>query len=273
MDRVKGKVAVITGSANGIGEATARLLAREGAKIAIVDIDDVNGERVAAEIQKDGGTALFWHMNVASKQEVERVMGEIFKQFGRLDILVNNAGIAGGRGTPMDVSENEWDRVMNTNLKGAFFCNKFAVPYMIKSGQGSIVNVASCYGIIGCDTPAYDASKGAMRSMTKSDAIVLRKYNIRVNSVHPGNIWTPLFEKLVEKIGGGLEYTAKILSAPVPMNRMGKPEEIAYGILFLASDESSYVTAAELVMDGGMVNAPLPIYPEDPIYPQNIKEK
>jgi NAD(P)-dependent dehydrogenase (short-subunit alcohol dehydrogenase family) len=270
MDRVKGKVAIVTGSGNGIGEATAKLLAREGAKVAIIDIDDENGKRVAREIQTAGGAADFWHLNIADKQGVERVFAAIYEKYGKLNILVNNAGIPGGRCAPFDLTEEEWDRVMNVNLKGTFFCNKFATPYMIKSGGGSIVNVASVYGIIGCDTPVYDASKGAMRAMTKSDAIVLSKFNIRVNSVHPGNIDTPLFRKLVERIGGGVEYTARILSAPVPMKRMGTPEEIAYGILFLASDEASYVTAAELVMDGGMLNAPLPIYPENPIYPEHM---
>jgi NAD(P)-dependent dehydrogenase (short-subunit alcohol dehydrogenase family) len=134
---------------------------------------------------------------------------------------------------------------------------------MIKSGGGSIINVASCYGIIGCDTPVYDTSKGGLRAMSKSDAIQLARYNIRVNSVHPGNIATPLFEQLVEKIGGGLEFTHEILGNMCPLDRMGKPEEIAYGILFLASDEASYVTATELVIDGGMIGAPPPVYPEE----------
>ncbi len=263
MDRLKGKVAIVTGSANGIGDATARLFAREGAKVAIVDIDDENGRRVAKEIQAAGGVADFWHMDVSHAPEVEQVFAEINKKYKQINILVNNAGIAGGRGAPHKVPVEELDRVLATNLKGPFLCNKYAIPYMIKAGGGSIVNIASCYGIIGCDTPAYDASKGALRAMTKSDAIVLRKHNIRVNSVHPGNIWTPLFEKLVDKIGGGLENTARLLSVPVPMARMGKPEEIAWGILFLASDEASYVTGTELIMDGGMVYSPLPIYPPE----------
>jgi NAD(P)-dependent dehydrogenase (short-subunit alcohol dehydrogenase family) len=263
LDRVKGKVAIVTGAANGIGEATARLLAREGAKVAIVDIDDENGRRVAKDIQREGYVADFWHMDVSHAKEVETVFGDIVNNFGLVNILVNNAGIAGGRGAPTAVPEEELDRVMATNLKGPFFCNKYAVPYMSKAGGGSIVNVASCYGIIGCDTPSYDASKGALRAMTKSDSIVLRKHNIRVNSVHPGNIWTPLFEKIVDKIGGGAENTARLLSVPVPLARMGKPEEVAYGILFLASDEASYVTSAELLIDGGMVYAPIPIYPPE----------
>jgi NAD(P)-dependent dehydrogenase (short-subunit alcohol dehydrogenase family) len=263
VDRLKGKVAIVTGAANGIGDATARLFAREGAKVAIVDIDDENGQRVAKEIREAGGDASFWHMDVSHAKEVEKVFTQVYQRYNQINILVNNAGIAGGRGAPHKVPEEELDRVLATNLKGPFFCNKYAIPYMIKSKGGSIVNVASCYGIIGCDTPAYDASKGALRAMTKSDSIVLRKHNIRVNSVHPGNIWTPLFEKIVDKIGGGAENTARLLSVPVPLARMGKPEEVAYGILFLASDEASYVTSAELLIDGGMVYAPLPIYPPE----------
>jgi NAD(P)-dependent dehydrogenase (short-subunit alcohol dehydrogenase family) len=263
LDRVKGKVAIVTGSANGIGEATAKMLAKEGASVAIVDIDDSNGKRVAREIKAAGDIADFWHLDVSQAKEVEKVFAKIARKYGRIDILVNNAGVAGGRGSPTAVPEAELDRVLATNLKGPFFCNKYAVPFMIRVGGGSIVNVASCYGIIGCDTPSYDASKGALRAMTKSDAIVLRKHNIRVNSVHPGNIWTPLFEKIADKIGGGKENTARLLSVPVPLARMGKPEEVAYGILYLASDEASYVTSAELLIDGGMVYAPIPIYPPE----------
>jgi NAD(P)-dependent dehydrogenase (short-subunit alcohol dehydrogenase family) len=262
VDRVKGKVAIVTGAANGIGEATAKLLAREGARVAIVDIDDENGKRVVREIVKESGIADFWHMDISREKEVEKTFSDIYRKYSQLHILVNNAGIPGYRKPPHETTSEEWDRVMNVNLKGAFFCTKYAAPYMIKSGSGSIVNVGSVYGIIGCDTPVYDTSKGGMRAMSKSDALVYAKYNIRVNSVHPGNIITPLFRKIVDKIGGGLENTIKLLSTMCPMDRMGNPEEIAYGILFLASDESSYVTAAELVMDGGMLNAPPPKYPD-----------
>jgi len=263
MDRVKGKAAVVTGSASGIGEATAKLFAAEGAKVAIADINDEGGKRVVKEIRATHGAANYWHMDVSKEDEVKKAMAEIYKEFGKLNVLVNNAGIPGGRKPAFELEVEEWDRVMNTNLKGAFLCTKYASPYMIKSGSGSIVNVASCYGIIGCDTPVYDTSKGGLRAMSKSDAIQLARFNIRVNSVHPGNIATPLFERLVEKIGGGLGFTHEILGNMCPLDRMGKPEEIAYGILFLASDEASYVTATELVIDGGMIGAPPPVYPEE----------
>jgi len=261
MDRVKGKVAIITGAASGIGEATAKLMAGEGAAIAIVDIDDVKGKRVAREIETAGGVAAFWHADVSYAAEVEKAFAEIYQNYGRLNILVNNAGVGGARGAAHKIPEAELDRVMAINMKGPFLCTKYAIPFMSKSGGGSIVNVASVYGIIGGDTPVYDASKGALRSMSKSDAVVLRKHNIRVNSVHPGNIWTPLFEQIEKQLGGIPEETSRLISVSMPAGRMGKPEEVAYGILYLASDEASYVTGAELLIDGGMVNSPLPIYP------------
>ncbi len=261
MDRVKDKVAIVTGGAKGIGEATARLLASEGAAVAIVDIDDENVKRVADEITGANGTAGFWHLDISREDAVKQVFSEVYAKYGRLHILVNNAGIPGYRKPPHETTVEEWDRVMNVNLKGAFFCTKYAAPYMIKSGSGSIINIASVYGIIGCDTPVYDTSKGAMSAMSKSDALVYAKNNIRVNSVHPGNVITPLFKQLVEKIGGGLKNTIRLLSAMCPMDRMGTPEDIANGVLFLASDESSYIMATELVIDGGMLNAPPPVYP------------
>jgi NAD(P)-dependent dehydrogenase (short-subunit alcohol dehydrogenase family) len=263
MNRLKDKVAIVTGSAGGIGEATARLFASEGAGVAIVDIKDEDGKRVAGDIQAEGETADYWHLDISQEKDVEKVFADIVAKYGKLHILVNNAGIPGYRKPAHETSTEEWDRVMNTNLRGAFHCTKYAALHMIKSGGGSIVNVASVYGIVGCDTPVYDTSKGALRAMSKSDAIQYARYNIRVNSVHPGNIITPLFRELVETIGGGLDFTLEILGAMCPMDRMGTPEEIANGILFLASDEASYVTATELVIDGGMLGAPPPVYPEE----------
>lgn len=261
MDRVKDKVAIITGGANGIGEATAKLLAREGASVAIVDIDDGNGKKVASEIKSSGGSASFWHMDVAKEEEVKQVFTDIYSKYSQLHILVNNAGIASPRKAAHETAIEEWDRVMDVNLKGAFFCTKYAVPYILETGPGSVVNVASVYGIIGCDTPIYDTSKGAMRSMTKSDALIYAKDNIRFNSIHPGNIITPLFRKLAAVIDPvGVDNAINKLSASNPLGRMGTPEEIANCILFLASDESSYVTGTELIADGGMVSIPFPVY-------------
>lgn len=261
MDRVKGKVVIVTGAANGIGEATAMLMAEEGAIIAVLDIDDDNGKRVTKEINDAGYAADYWHMDQSHADEVEKVIGEINQKYGKINILVNNAGVGGGRSAPHKTSEAELDRMFNINMKGPFFCTKYAVPYMSKSGGGSIVNVASVYGIIGGDTPAYDASKGALRAMSKSDAVVLRKHKIRVNSLHPGNVWTPLFEQIEKNLGGIPEESDILGSIRVPAGRMAKPKEIAWAILFLASDEASYVNGTELLVDGGMVQAPLPVYP------------
>jgi NAD(P)-dependent dehydrogenase (short-subunit alcohol dehydrogenase family) len=262
MDRVKGKVAIITGAGRGIGAAAARLLAKEGARVAILEIDDANAKKVSDAINTAGGEAVWFHADIRREAEVKKAIDAVWDRWGAVNIMVNNACKPGGRREHIDLPQEEFDAVIGVKFYGMFYCNKYATEYMKKSGGGSIVNVASCYGIIGCDTPIYDASNGAMRAMTKSEAIVYAKYNIRSNSVHPGNIHTELFEELVERIGGGLEYTEKILGRMVPMNRMGTPEEIASGILFLASDESSFMTGAELVMDGGLVNAPPPVYPE-----------
>jgi NAD(P)-dependent dehydrogenase (short-subunit alcohol dehydrogenase family) len=263
MDRVKGKVAIITGGAGGIGEATAKLLAVEGATVAILDIKDNEGNRVSAEISAKGGISDYWHADVSKEEEVKKAITEICGKYGQLNILVNNAGVSGQRKPPHEIATEEWERIININLKGTFLCTKYAAPYMIKSGGGSIVNVASCYGIVASDTPAYNASKGGMRAMSKSDAIQLARFKIRVNSVHPGNVITPLFRELVEKVGGGFDFTQKILNTMCPLDRMGTPEEIAFGILFLASDEASYITATELVIDGGLIGAPTPVYPEE----------
>lgn len=261
MDRVKGKVAVVTGAASGIGEAAVRLMAQEGARVAVVDVDDASGEKVAKDIGSAGGTAGFWHADVSREDDVKNALAAVYDRYGQLHILVNNAGIAGPRKPAHETSVEEWDRVLGVNLKGAFFCTKHSVPYILKTGPGSIVNVASVYGILGCDTPTYDTSKGAMRAMTKSDALIYAKNNIRVNSIHPGNILTPLFRKLAEAIDPiGVDNAIMKLSVANPLGRMGTPEEIANCILFLASDESSYVTGIELLADGGMVNLPFPVY-------------
>jgi len=252
VDRVKDKVAIVTGSASGIGEAAAKLLAWEGARVGIVDIDDKNGDRVLREILSAGGEAVFHHMDVTKEKEIERVFSEIYKKFHKLNILVNNAGTAGDGGPSHLVPNEEWDRVMNINLKGPFWCVKYAVPYMLKSGGGSVVNISSIMGMLG-GASVYGTSKGALRQLTKSDAISYAKDNIRFNSIHPGFILTPLTIKLGAKRPEGAEKSLQDLSRGIPLGRLGKPEEIANGILFLASDESSYVTGTELIIDGGKI--------------------
>jgi NAD(P)-dependent dehydrogenase (short-subunit alcohol dehydrogenase family) len=251
MDRVKNKVAIVTGGGSGIGEATAKLMAKEGAKVAIVDIDEENGKRVAQEIKTAGGTAEFWHMNIANEKEVEKTFAEVNKKFGKLNILVNNAGIVGPAKPSHEYTAEEFDAVMNVNLRGTFFCTKHAAPYILKTGNGSIVNISSIMGMLGGPAIAYNTSKGAIRNLTKADAFMYSRKGIRVNSVHPGYIVTPLFTKMASKEPDGLEVAIKREGGRVPMGRMGQAEEIANGILFLASDEASYVTGVELVIDGG----------------------
>jgi NAD(P)-dependent dehydrogenase (short-subunit alcohol dehydrogenase family) len=261
MERVKGKVAIVTGAASGIGEETAKLLAREGASVAVVDIDDKNGKRVVKEIKTEGNVAGFWHADITREQEVAKAFADINKKYGKLHILVNNAGIPGNRIPTHKQTVEEFNRIMDINVKGTFFCTKYAVPYILLTGPGSVVNVVSIYGIVASDVPVYDTSKGAMRAMTKSDAIIYSRDKIRFNSVHPGNIDTALFRKLVKQENPlGLEHAIHVSSLSNPLNRMGTPEDIAYGILYLASDESSYVNGTELVIDGGFITMPFPVY-------------
>ena len=251
MNRVKDKVAIVTGSGSGIGEATAKLLAKDGAAVAVVDIDDVNGKRVVDEIKAAGGTAGFWHMNIAAEQEIEKTFADIVNKFGKLNILVNNAAIVGPAGPTHEMTVEQFDAVINVNLRGTFMCTKNAIPYILKAGGGSVVNVSSIMGMLGGPALPYNTSKGGIRNMTKSDAYLYSKKGIRFNSVHPGFIITPLFTNLAKTQPGGLDAAIKREGEHIPMGRMGMPEEIANGILFLASDEASYITGTELVIDGG----------------------
>ena len=261
VDRVKGKVAIVTGGGNGIGEGTAKLLAKEGASVCIVDIDDENGKRVVKEIKTAKGEAMFEHADVSKEEDVKKAFEAFYKKYGKLHILVNNAGVGLGGGPAHKAKVEMFDKVFDVNVKGAFFCIKYAVPYILKTGPGSIVNVCSIYGIVASDVSFYDASKGALRAMTKADAIVYSRDKIRFNSVHPGNIETPLFRKLAQMVDKkGVGHAVEMLSVTNPLDRMGTPEDVAYGILYLASDESSYVNGTELVIDGGYISMPFAIY-------------
>jgi NAD(P)-dependent dehydrogenase (short-subunit alcohol dehydrogenase family) len=261
VDRLKGKVAIITGAGNGIGEGTAKLFAKEGASVCIIDIDDENGKRVAKEIKAAKGEAMYEHADVSKEEEVKKAFEVFYKKYGKLHILVNNAGVGLGGGAAHLAKAEMFDKIFNVNVKGVWICNKYAIPYILKTGPGSIVNVCSIYGIVASDVAFYDASKGALRAMTKSDAIVYSRDKIRFNSVHPGNIETPLFRKLAEMVDKkGVGHAVEMLSVTNPLNRMGSPEDVGYGILYLASDESSYVNGQELVIDGGYISMPFAIY-------------
>lgn len=254
MDRVKGKVAIVTGGAMGIGGAAARLLAKEGARVAIADVSDREGNEAVQEIIKDGGEASYWHMDVTDEKEIEKVFSGINKKYGQINILVNNAGIPGTGKPSHEMVEEEFEKILNIDVKGVWRCTKHVVPYMKAAGGGSIVNMSSMLGILGGTDPVYHAAKGGVRLLSKGDAAVYAKDHIRVNSVHPGYIKTPGFVNMIEKRDPGkVDIFLKQCAEDTPIGRMGTPEDIAYGILYLASDESSFVTGSELVIDGGVV--------------------
>ncbi|BBO21151.1 MAG: short-chain dehydrogenase [Rhodocyclaceae bacterium] len=252
MGRVQDKVAIVTGAAHGIGRATALLLAQEGAAVAVTDVNTEAAEAVTELINGSGGKARTWKLDVSQEAEVAAVITEVAKAFGRLDILVNNAGISGANGTAEEISETEWDKVMNTNAKGTFLCTKHAVPLMRRAGGGSIVNLSSVYGIVGShNVAAYHASKGAIRIMSKTDALAFAEDRIRVNSVHPGFIWTPMLEAGAQVPGVAPEAVRSAMAKLHPLRTLGEPDDVAHGILYLASDEAKFVTGSELVIDGG----------------------
>lgn len=253
MDRVRGKVCVITGGSMGIGAACAQRLAEEGADIALFDVCDADGEALAAGLTKRGMAAAYWHVDVAQEASVAAAMAAVQQRFGRLDVLVNNAGIAGVNKPTHEVTEAEWDRVQAINVKGVFFCTKHAIPLMKQAGAGSIINLSSIYGLVGGpDVPPYHASKGAVRLMTKTDAMTYAADRIRVNSVHPGYIWTPMVEHHLQSSGvSDLDAGRREVGKLHPLGHVGEPDDIAWGVVYLASDESKFMTGAELVIDGG----------------------
>ncbi len=251
MDRVKGKVAIITGAANGLGEADALLLAKEGAKVVVADIDEVKGNKVVEEIRLEEGESIFVKHNVTSEKDWNNVIRKTLFEFGKLDILVNNAGIQIIKEVE-DISLEEWRRLMSVNLDGVFLGTKHAIKAMKGNGGGSIINMSSAAGIVGTldNTSAYCASKGAVRLFTKAVALECskagRNYNIRVNSVHPGVIETPLVAAMARD-----KAVRERMENNHPIGFLGKPIDVAYAVLYLASDESRLVTGAEMVIDGG----------------------
>ena len=251
MGRVDGKVAVVTGAAYGIGRAAAGLLAREGAQVAVTDIQPEAGLEAADEIKRRGGQAQFWQLDTTDDQAIQRVLADVADAFGRLDVLVNNAGISGVNKPTHEVTLEEWNRVISVNLNGVFLCTKYAIPYMRQAGGGSIINLSSIYGLVGApDSPPYHAAKGGVRLMSKTDALFYAADGIRVNSVHPGFIWTPMVENACRELGN-VEEARRQLTKLHPIGHLGEPEDIAYGVLYLASDEAKFVTGSELVIDGG----------------------
>lgn len=244
--RMQGKVALITGAAQGMGRSHALLLATEGAKVIVTDVNATAGEGVAAEINAAGGSARFISHDVTKADDWQHAVDQAVSEFGKLDVLVNNAGILILK--PLDeTSEAEWDLTQNINAKGTFLGCKIAAPALKAAGGGSIVNVSSIYGLVGAPSAAaYQASKGAVRLLSKAGAVDLAKHGIRVNSVHPGVIDTDMTKDLMATPEG----KAALLGTTI-MGRPGQPGEVSNAVLFLASDESSFITGAELVVDGG----------------------
>lgn len=252
MERLTNKVAIVTGGAMGIGRAACLAFAREGATVAVTDIVDDQGQGTVEEILRSGGRARFWHVDVGDESAFEQAFSDIHAKFGNIDVLLNNAGISGATKPTHELCEQLCDRVFSINVKGVFFCTKHVIAYMRGNGGGSIINLSSIYGLIGAgDDPAYHAAKAAVWMMSKNDAVIYARDQIRVNSVHPGYIQTPLTERVARSMPGGLEAQERLFSAKQPLGRIGQPEEVAWGIGYLASDESKFVTGTELVIDGG----------------------
>lgn len=250
MGRVDGKVAIVSGAALGIGKAAALLLAQEGASVIVGDINKEEGQKTVSEIEGKGGKALFALLDVRKEEDWKSVIEGALSRFGRLDIMVNNAGIAYS-GSVESTTLEDWRRVQSINLDGVFLGTKYAIEGIRQHGAGgSIINLSSIEGLIGDpELAAYNASKGGVRIFTKSSALHCAKagYKIRVNSVHPGYIWTPMVAGLTQED----EAARKRLVDLHPIGHLGEPDDIAYGILYLASDESKFVTGSELVIDGG----------------------
>jgi len=251
MNRLGGKVAIVTGGALGIGQAIVRRMSEEGAKVAILDVLDTDGDALQGELNATGRSVGFWHCDVARESQVAAVFAAVSQRFGGLDILVNNAGVSGTSKPTHEVTEAEWDFVQSINVKGVFFCTKHAIAHLRKAGKGSIINLSSIYGLVGApDVPPYHASKGAVRLMTKTDALLYAPDRIRVNSIHPGFIWTPMVEKHLASLGD-VQAGRKAVDALHPLGHIGDADDIAWAAVYLASDEAKFVTGAELVVDGG----------------------
>ena len=253
MNRVKNKVAIVTGGASGLGKSSAILLAREGAKIVVTDIDEEDGKKVVQQIKANGGEAIFIKQDVSKEDEWKNVIETTLKTFGKLHILAKSAGIGLG-GTVEEVTLEDWKNLIDVNLNGTFLGTQYGIKGMKETGEGgSIINFSSIEGLIGDpNLPAYNASKGGVTIFTKSAALHCARqgYGIRINSIHPAYIWTPMVENFL-KAQGNVEEGKKQLESLHPVGHLGEPDDIGYGVVYLASDESKFMTGSELVIDGG----------------------
>jgi len=246
--KLENKVALITGGGSGIGQATALLFGKEGAKVVVADYKEDAGKETIELISKNGGEATFVLADVSKSENVQNMIRQAVKKYGKLDIVVNNAGIEGQLAPTADCSEENLDRVIAVNLRGVFLGMKYAIQQMLKQGSGVIINTASVAGIVGWkNLPAYSASKGGIIQLTRVAALEYATRNIRINAICPGVILTPM----VERVTGGKEELIKQFTEIEPVKRMGRPEEVAALALFLASDDSSFITGAAIPVDGG----------------------
>jgi NAD(P)-dependent dehydrogenase (short-subunit alcohol dehydrogenase family) len=247
MGLVEGKIALVTGAGSGIGRASARAFAREGAKVVVVDVVVDGGEETVTLIKADGGDAVFVRCDVSSAAEVEAAVKTAMDTYGRLDCAHNNAGIEGPMSSTVDCAEADWDRLLGINLKGEWLCMKYEIPRMLTGSGGAIVNTASVAGLVGFQgLPSYSASKFGVNGITKVAALDYASVGIRVNSVCPGVIQTPMIDRLV---AANPEMEAALI-AGTPMGRLGRPEEIAEAVVWLCSDRASFVTGHNMVVDG-----------------------
>ena len=252
MNRLSGKTAIVTGGAVGIGRACVERMAEEGAQVAMFDVMEAEGMALAGDLGAKGHAVAFWRVDVADEAAMKAAVDAAATRFGGLHVMVNNAGISGSPKPTDQVTEEEWDRVQAVNVKGVMFGTKHAVPHLRAAGGGSIVNLSSIAGLIGVgNLAAYHASKGAVRLMTKNDAVTYAPEQIRVNSIHPGHIWTPMVENHLRATSPDLEAAKAAAGAVHPIGHMGEPDDIAWAVIWLASDEAKFVTGAEIAIDGG----------------------
>ncbi len=244
--RLENKVVIITGAGSGIGKETALLFAKEGAKVVVTDVNEKGGEETVAEIKKNGGEAFFARLDISSREQSKEVIKYTLERYGKIDVLINNAGIIQDA-LVQKMTEEQWDSVINVNLKGPFNCIQAVVPAMMEHGVGEIINISSIVGLYGnIGQTNYAAAKAGLIGMTKTLAKELGKNGIRVNAVAPGFIHTPMTAKLPEKI-------LEMMKEKTPMKRLGQPDDVAYALLYLASDEANFVNGAVLCVDGGLL--------------------
>lgn len=252
MNRLAAKAAIVTGGAVGIGRACVIRMAEEGAKVAVFDRDEADGRALAADLAARGHDVAFWAVDVTNEAALKSAIDAAAARFGGLQVMVNNAGISGSPKPTDQVTEAEWDLVQAVNVKGVFFGTKHAIPHLRAAGAGSIINLSSIAGLVGVGGIApYHASKGAVRLMSKNDAITYAPEQIRVNSVHPGYIWTPMVENHLRATSNDLQAARAAAGSVHPLGHMGEPDDIAWAVVWLASDEAKFVTGTEIVIDGG----------------------